>query len=70
VRASCRASSSANHDSEECRQHEIGRAPFQATDEEFHAEVAKTGGEIKGLLEVGFEYVCEKDALVYLRKRK
>jgi hypothetical protein len=26
--------------------------------------------EIKALLEVGFEYVCEKDGLLFFRKRK
>jgi len=26
--------------------------------------------EIKSLLEVGFEYVCQKDSLIFLRKRK
>jgi hypothetical protein len=26
--------------------------------------------EIKSLLEVGFEYICEKDGLMFLRKRK
>jgi len=48
----------------------LERALFQAADEEFHVKVAETSVEIKGLLEVGFEYVCEKDGLVYFRKRK
>jgi len=26
--------------------------------------------EVKALLEVGFEYVCQKDNLIFLRKRK
>jgi len=26
--------------------------------------------EIKQLLEVGFEYICEKDGLLFFRKRK
>jgi len=26
--------------------------------------------EIQGLLEVGFEYVCQKDDLTFFRKRK
>ena len=43
---------------------------FQAIDEEYHVKVAETSEEIKGLLKVGFEYVCEKDGLVYFRKRK
>ncbi|MCZ2855772.1 MAG: hypothetical protein O2U62_01625, partial [Candidatus Bathyarchaeota archaeon] len=32
--------------------------------------VAAKPDEIKGLLEVGFEYVCQKDGLAFLRKRK
>jgi hypothetical protein len=43
---------------------------FQATNDKFHVEVAKTPEEINGLLEVGFEYVCEKDGLMFFRKRK
>jgi hypothetical protein len=31
---------------------------------------AKTPDEIKTLLEVGFEYVCQKDDMLYFRKRK
>jgi len=27
-------------------------------------------GEIQALLEVGFEYVCEKEELLFFRKRK
>ncbi|MGC8999059.1 MAG: hypothetical protein ACP5JW_06685 [Candidatus Bathyarchaeia archaeon] len=30
----------------------------------------ETDEEIKTLLEVGFDYVCQKDGLVFLRKRK
>jgi len=26
--------------------------------------------EVKSLLEAGFEYVCQKDNLIFLRKRK
>jgi len=33
-------------------------------------KVAKEPEEIKGLLEIGFEYVCEKEGLVFLRKGK
>jgi NAD/NADP transhydrogenase alpha subunit len=32
--------------------------------------VASTPEEIKSLLEAGFDYVCEKDGLLYFRKRK
>ena len=37
---------------------------------EFHVKVASKPEEIKALLEVGFEYVCEKDGLLFFRKRK
>jgi len=38
--------------------------------EDFHVKIAEKPEEIRGLLEVGFEYVCEKDGLVFFRKRK
>ena len=38
--------------------------------EDFHVKIAETPEEIKGLLEVGFEYVCEKNGLAFFRKRK
>ena len=38
--------------------------------EDFHVKIAENPEEIKGLLEVGFGYVCEKDGLVFFRKRK
>jgi len=38
--------------------------------EEFHVRVAEKPEKVKGLLEVGFEYVCEKDGLLFFRKRK
>ena len=31
---------------------------------------AENPAEIKEFLEMGFEYVCEKDGLVFFRKRK
>ena len=44
---------------------------FQSVnDDSFHVRVAKTPEEIKALLEVGFEYVLEKDGLLFFRKRK
>jgi len=43
---------------------------FQAHDEEFTVRVAKASEEITQLLEVGFEYVCEKEGLMFFRKRK
>lgn len=44
-------------------------AKFEETDE-FHVKTASDPEEIKSLLEVGFEYVCTKDGLVFFRKRK
>jgi len=38
--------------------------------EEFYVEIARTSKEIEGVLEVGFEYICEKDNLLFFRKRK
>lgn len=48
----------------------IEQAIFELTPEEFHVKVTSDSQEIKGLLEVGFEYVCEKDGLMFFRKRK
>jgi len=45
-------------------------ALFHTENNEFHVKTAKTQDEIKALLEVGFEYVCQKDNLIYFRKRK
>jgi len=45
-------------------------ALFQNQNNDFHVKIAKTPEEIKALLEVGFEYVCEKDGLLFLRKRE
>ena len=48
----------------------IERAIFEPSSDEFTVKVANKPEEIKALLEVGFEYVCEKDDLMFLRKRK
>jgi hypothetical protein len=45
-------------------------ALFHTENDNFHVKTAQTADEITQLLEVGFEYVCEKDGLVFLRKRK
>ena len=42
----------------------------ESSDDEFTVKVAGKPGEIKSLLEVGFEYMCEKDGLLFFRKRK
>lgn len=39
-------------------------------DDEFTVKIAHTPQELTMLLEVGFEYVCQKDNLIFLRKRK
>jgi integrase len=38
--------------------------------DEFHSATAATVQEAQKLVEVGFEYVCQKDNLIFLRKRK
>jgi len=43
---------------------------FKETTDEFTVRVARSPEEIKALLEVGFEYVCEHEGLMFLRKRK
>jgi integrase len=44
---------------------------FEAgANDEFTVKVAEKPEEIKALLEVGFEYVCQKDSLIFLRKRR
>jgi len=49
----------------------IERAIFGAGEHsEFHVKTAQTPEEVKALLEVGFEYICEKDGLLFFRKRK
>jgi integrase len=39
-------------------------------DDEFTCKVARTPNEIQGLVEVGFEYICDLDGLKFFRKRK
>jgi len=48
----------------------IERTIFEPSSDEFTVKVAEQTEDIKGLLEVGFEYVCQKDNLIFLRKRK
>ena len=48
----------------------LENALFQTTNEEFHVKIAQTPEEVKGLLETGFEYICEKDSNMFFRKRK
>ena len=48
----------------------IERTIFEPTTDEFTVKIANDPEEVKCLLEVGFEYVCQKDGLMFLRKRK
>jgi hypothetical protein len=40
------------------------------SDDEFIVNATNDKEEMKKLLSVGFEYVCEKDDILYFRKRK
>ncbi len=48
----------------------IERTIFELTNDEFTVKIAEKPEEVKSLLEVGFEYVCQKNSLIFLRKRK
>jgi hypothetical protein len=49
---------------------QLAEVIFKQTTDEFTVRVANKPDEIKALLEVGFEFVCDKDELLYFRKRK
>lgn len=49
---------------------QIEQALYQEPADDFTVKVASTAQEIKALLEVGFEYICQRENLVFLRKRK
>ena len=49
---------------------QLERALFKEETDEFIVKAASDPKEIKALLEVGFEYVCSKDDLMFFRKRK
>ncbi|MEM3465031.1 MAG: tyrosine-type recombinase/integrase [Candidatus Jordarchaeales archaeon] len=49
---------------------QVEKTLFGEENSEFTVKVAKDPKEIQSLLEVGFEYVCEKDGLMFFRKRK
>ena len=42
----------------------------ESGNDEYTVKIAENPKEVKSLLEVGFEYVCQKDNLIFLRKRK
>jgi hypothetical protein len=46
------------------------RTIFEPSSDEFTVKTAERLEDVKSLLEVGFEYVCMKDSLIFLRKRK
>jgi hypothetical protein len=46
------------------------KALFKEETDSFQIQAVKGPEEIKALSEVGFEYVCEKDGLMFFRKRK
>jgi integrase len=48
----------------------IEQTLFESTNDEFTVKITDKPEEVKELLEVGFEYVCQKDSLIFLRKRK
>jgi len=48
----------------------IERTLFEPGSDEFTVRVVERPEEVKALLEVGFEYVCQRDNLIFLRKRK
>ena len=49
---------------------QLEKALFKEEASEFHVKATSNPEEIKALLEVGFEYVCSKDGLMFFRKRK
>jgi hypothetical protein len=68
-----------------CAQHFLGHKSLKSTEiyiniehtlfeaganDQFTVRIDETPEEIKELLEAGFEYVCQKDTLIFLRKRK
>lgn len=48
---------------------QIENTLFQNDSNKFTVKAARTPEEVKALLEVGFDYVCEKDRLMFFRKR-
>jgi integrase len=49
---------------------QLAETIFKDLDDKFTVKVASKKDEITAVLEVGFEYICEKDELYYFRKRK
>jgi len=49
---------------------QLAEVLFKDQGDDFTVKIAQLPAEITTLLESGFEYVCEKDGLLYFRKRK
>lgn len=49
---------------------QLAEGIFKEANDEFTVRVADKHEKIKQRTEVGFEYVCENDGLLYFRKRK
>jgi len=49
---------------------QLDKSLFRNDSDDFEVKAVKDPEEIKGLIEVGFEYVCEKDGLLFFRKRR
>jgi integrase/recombinase XerD len=49
---------------------QVEKALFRNEPENFHVKATKEAEEIQALLEVGFEFVCQKGELMFFRKRK
>ena len=49
---------------------QLAETIFKESTDEFTVRVASKPEDIKQLLEVGFEFVCQKDGLAYFKKRK
>jgi len=49
---------------------QLAETIFKEQSDEFTVKTANAPEGIKSLLEVGFEYICEKDGFLYFRKRR
>jgi integrase len=48
----------------------IEHTMFEPGSDEFTVKVAEKPEDVKTLLEIGFEYICQKQGMIFLRKRK
>lgn len=49
---------------------QLAEAIYKETNDEFTVKATRSPEEIKALLEVGFEYICTSEGLMFFRKRK